>query len=116
MKKERTNSIQIYQYKLIDYLGKNINEQSQSNAILITKNEYINLNTDNIYKIMMENKIKHKNEIDELIEESRKELDIEGKIKKFREDMNKRNEERKIQELISQEKYKKLNGRNEIGR
>ena len=108
MKKERTNSIQIYQYKLIDYMGKNINEQCQSNAILIPKNEYVNLSTDNIYKIMMENKIKHKNENDKLIEESRKELDIEGKIKKFREDMNKRNEERKMQELMYQEKHKKF--------
>ena len=108
MKKEKTNSILIYQYKLIDYMEKIINEQNQANIILSPKKEYSNLNADNIYKIVMENKIKYKNEIDKLIEDSRKELDIEGKIKKFREDMNKRNEERKMQDLIYEEKYKKF--------
>lgn len=34
MKKERTNSIQIYKYKLIDYMSNNINGQKQVNIIL----------------------------------------------------------------------------------
>ena len=31
MKREKTTSILIYQYKLIDYMEKNINEQNQAN-------------------------------------------------------------------------------------
>ena len=95
MQKEATNSIQIYQYKLIDYMPKNINIQNQTNTISTQIKDYTNLNADYFYKIMNENKLKNNNEIDKIIEKSRKELDIDDKIKKFREDMNKRNEERK---------------------
>ena len=104
MKREKTTSILIYQYKLIDYMEKNINEQNQANIILSPKKEYSNLNADNIYKIMMANKIKNKYEIDKLIEDSRKELDIEGKIKKYREFM----EEMKLDEEYNKKRKEKM--------
>ena len=100
MKKERTNSIQIYKYKLIDYMSNNINGQKQVNIILTQIKEYTNFNANIKYE--------NKSEFDKLIEESRKELDIDDKIKKFREDKNKRNEESKIQDLIYEKNKKRI--------
>ena len=100
MKKERTNSIQIYKYKLIDYMSNNINGQKQVNIILTQIKEYTNFNANIKYE--------NKSEFDKLIEESRKELDIDDKIKKFRENKNKRNEESKIQDLIYEKNKKRI--------
>ena len=41
MKKEKTNSILIYQYKLIDYMEKIINEKNQANIILSPKKNIV---------------------------------------------------------------------------
>ena len=108
MKVETTNSIQIYLNKLIDYMQRNNSAHNQVNTILIPNKEYTYLNEDYFCKMMNNNKIKHKNEIDKLIEDDEKELDIEDKIKKYREAMNKRNEERKMQDIIYEENKKKI--------
>lgn len=99
MKQQRTNAIQINKDILIEYRNGKLNKISQnmksfhdSSSLMNGKyNKYNNVDIKN--KEMIENNIKCQNDIDDLIKNTLKEFDMNDLIKKYKEEINKRNEE-----------------------
>ena len=106
MKEERTNSIQIIKYILIDHIRKN---PLDTNKININYSSIIkNNNADMIIKEIMESSKKYQEDIDKLIEKSNKEFNVEKTIKEYKENIEKENKEMNKRMLLREERNNKF--------
>ena len=106
MKEERTNSIQIIKYILIDHIRKNPLDTNKININYssIPKNN----NADMIIKEIMESSKKYQEDIDKLIEKSNKEFNVEKTIKEYKENIEKENKEMNKRMLLREERNNKF--------
>ena len=103
---ERTNSIQIIEYFLIDYNNK---IPSKTNIIKTFPSNTVKKNSNDIIsKEMMESSRQNQDYFNKLIEKSQQEFNVEKTIRQYKENIEKINKEMNERRLIQEENHKKF--------